>query len=127
MIFKLRKKSLANLQGVNPELVQFIKSLEGRMCPVDFCITEGLRTKERQKELFDAGKSKTMNSKHLTGNAIDICIILPRCRNVWDKKEFPERKKCIDWIKGEAIRQNVITKLRFGADWGRDWPHIEML
>jgi peptidoglycan L-alanyl-D-glutamate endopeptidase CwlK len=44
--------------------------------PLDFSITEGLRTKERQKELFSAGKSQTMNSRHLTGKAVDIAVII---------------------------------------------------
>ncbi|EMQ3414369.1 hypothetical protein WE666_005403, partial [Escherichia coli O117:H42] len=33
---------------------------------VDFGITEGLRSKYRQKQLVAEGKSQTMNSRHLT-------------------------------------------------------------
>jgi len=40
--------------------------------PVDFGVAEGRRTQERQAELFKAGKSKTMNSRHITGHAVDL-------------------------------------------------------
>ena len=38
----------------------------------DFTVIEGVRTKERQKELLYKGVSKTMNSRHITGHAVDI-------------------------------------------------------
>ena len=41
-----------------------------------FCDTaasqDGLRSEEEQQKLFDAGKSQTMKSKHLTGDAVDL-------------------------------------------------------
>ena len=37
-------------------------------------ITEGLRTLERQRQLVAAGKSKTMNSYHLNGRAVDVYV-----------------------------------------------------
>ncbi|WP_350357189.1 M15 family peptidase, partial [Escherichia coli] len=43
-----------------------------QLTEVDFGITEGLRTKERQKQLVAEGKSQTMNSRHLTGDAVDV-------------------------------------------------------
>ena len=39
---------------------------------MDFTVLEGLRTLERQKQLFAAGKSKTLNSRHITGHAVDL-------------------------------------------------------
>lgn len=39
---------------------------------VDFGITEGLRTQERQKQLYVESKSQTMYSRHLTGDADDV-------------------------------------------------------
>jgi len=41
----------------------------------DIIITCTLRTKVEQKELVAQKKSKTMNSKHLSGNAFDFLII----------------------------------------------------
>jgi peptidoglycan L-alanyl-D-glutamate endopeptidase CwlK len=49
---------------------------------VDFVVTEGLRTVERQRELVDAGASRTMNSRHITGHAIDVVAWVGGVR--WD-------------------------------------------
>jgi peptidoglycan L-alanyl-D-glutamate endopeptidase CwlK len=38
----------------------------------DFTVFEGLRTLERQRELVQSGASRTLNSKHLTGDAVDL-------------------------------------------------------
>lgn len=69
--FVLGERSLKNLQGVNPNLVKVVKrAIE--ISPVDFAVIEGVRTKARQAELVKKGASKTMNSRHLTGHAVDI-------------------------------------------------------
>ncbi|AYO86093.1 M15 family peptidase [Methylobacterium brachiatum] len=39
---------------------------------IKFHIHEGVRTMERQKEMVERGWSKTLNSKHLTGRAVDL-------------------------------------------------------
>lgn len=69
--FKFSQRSENNLKGVKPQLVVVVrKALESSS--VDFGITEGLRTKERQKQLVAEGKSQTMSSPHLTGEAVDV-------------------------------------------------------
>lgn len=69
--FSLSRSSLAKLGGVHPDLVKVVKrAIE--TTKIDFGITEGLRSVNRQKELFAAGKSKTMLSRHLTGHAVDV-------------------------------------------------------
>ena len=69
--FKFSSRSEKNLQGVNPELVKVTRrALE--ISEVDFGITEGLRSRYRQKQLVATGKSQTMNSRHLTGHAVDV-------------------------------------------------------
>ena len=70
-MFEFSERSLRNLEGVNPKLQQLAKEAL-QESKVDFLIIEGLRTKERQKELVAKGLSKTMKSKHITGHAIDI-------------------------------------------------------
>ena len=74
------KKSRAMLEQVHPDLQ---KVMEEAIKIIDFSITEGARTKEKQLEYFKAGKSKTLNSKHLPkycaeygrnySCAIDVC------------------------------------------------------
>lgn len=71
MPFTLSSRSLSKLEGVDPTLVAVVKrAIE--LTKVDFGVTEGLRTVERQKELVAAGKSQTMASKHLEGRAVDL-------------------------------------------------------
>lgn len=69
--FKFSQRSENNLQGVHPDLVKLVRhALE--VSSVDFGITEGLRTAERQKEMVAGGHSQTLNSRHLTGHAVDV-------------------------------------------------------
>ena len=64
MGFKLSNRSLDRLEGVHPDLVAVVKrAIE--LTTVDFGVTCGTRSIETQKELVAAGKSQTMNSKHL--------------------------------------------------------------
>lgn len=71
MSFKLSQRSLDKLEGVYPTLVKVVKrAIE--TTTVDFGVTEGLRTVDRQRELVAAGKSQTMASKHLSGHAVDL-------------------------------------------------------
>ncbi len=69
--FKLSKRSLGRLEGVDADLVAVVKrAIE--ITTVDFGVTEGMRSIETQRKYVAAGKSQTMNSKHLTGDAVDV-------------------------------------------------------
>jgi peptidoglycan L-alanyl-D-glutamate endopeptidase CwlK len=70
-MFKLSQRSLDKLNGVDPKLVAVVKRAI-QLSTVDFGVTEGLRTLETQKKYVAAGKSQTMKSKHLDGNAVDL-------------------------------------------------------
>lgn len=70
-LFKFSKRSLDALQGVRPEMI-LVASRALAYSTVDFAITEGLRSKARQAQLFQEGASRTLNSKHLTGHAVDV-------------------------------------------------------
>lgn len=73
--FVLGERSLKNLHGVNADLVKVVKRAI-QISSVDFAVIEGVRTKARQAELVKKGASKTMNSRHLTGHAVDIVPII---------------------------------------------------
>ncbi|MCX9047023.1 M15 family metallopeptidase [Citrobacter portucalensis] len=125
--FRFTQRSEGNLNGVNPNLVKVIRrALE--LTPVDFIVIEGLRTQARQKELVATGKSQTMNSRHLTGNAVDIIPV----NTTWNIEEF---KPLLKAVKQAADEQGL--KLRFGINWKNDpslpietrfidAPHIEI-
>jgi peptidoglycan L-alanyl-D-glutamate endopeptidase CwlK len=121
MTFALGQRSKDRLTGVHPDLVKVIEEAI-KESPLDFSITEGLRTKERQKELFDAGKSQTMNSRHITGKAVDIAVLLEG-KVTW---EFRHYQTAADHIK--KVAKELGIELVWGGDWQsfKDGPHFEL-
>lgn len=121
MAFILGSKSLKNLVGVDERLVRVVKhAIE--ITTVDFSVIEGLRTKKRQAELFAAGASKTMNSRHLTGHAVDLApYVNGRIR--WD---WPLFYPIADAMKQAA--QELCVPIKWGGDWVnfKDGPHFEL-
>lgn len=73
--FTLSAESLKRLEGVKPDLVKVVKrAIE--LTSVDFRVLEGVRSKARQAELLKKGATRTMNSRHLTGDAADLVAIV---------------------------------------------------
>lgn len=108
-MFKLSKKSLTNLVGVKEPLVKVVqRAIE--LTSIDFVVIEGLRTVKRQQELVNQGASQTMNSKHITGNAVDLAAWLGTVR--W---ELPLYFKLADAMQQAAIELDV------GIKWGGAW------
>lgn len=69
--FLLSQRSLDRLAGVHPVLEQIVKGAIA-ISKTDFTVVEGVRSLAKQREYFNAGKSRTMNSRHLTGHAVDL-------------------------------------------------------
>lgn len=110
MSFKLGQKSLSNLKGVHPDLIKVVKrAIELTKC--DFTVTEGLRTKERQAQLLKEKKTTTMNSRHLTGHAVDLAAWVDNTIS-WDWKYY-------DQI-ADAMKQ-AASELNISIDWGGEW------
>lgn len=121
MTYAFGTKSADRLSQVHPDL-QKVFNEAIKDSPFDFSITEGLRTKERQKALFDEGKSQTMNSRHLTGKAVDIAVIKDG-EVTWDLKYY---RIVTDHIKSVAKKLDI--PIVCGIDWTSfvDGPHIEL-
>ena len=121
MGFKLSQRSLDKMIGVNPKLVEVVK-LAITKSPLDFSISEGLRTVERQKELVAQKKSQTMKSRHIVGEAVDICVLVDGKVN-WD---FENYRKVADVFKECAKELDV--KITWGGDWTsfKDGPHFQI-
>jgi len=111
-MFKLSNSSLSKLNGVNPLLVNLIKD-SIKITQVDFGVTYGLRTKELQAELVKAGKSRTMNSRHLTGHAVDLAAYIYNVLS-WDTKYYYEIARAIRLV---AIQHN--TPVVWGGVWDK--------
>ena len=118
MSFKLSSRSLGKLEGVDERLVAVVKSAIG-MTKTDFGVICGLRTIEEQRELVAKGASKTMKSKHIGGNAVDLMAYVGS-RGSWELNLYDD---LADAMKAAAIDLGV--PLRWGAAWHipdiRDW------
>lgn len=80
--FTLSRASLGKLGAVHPDLIRVVKrAIE--ITTVDFGITEGLRSVDKQKKMVAEGKSQTMLSRHLTGHAVDVAAYVDG-RASWD-------------------------------------------
>jgi len=118
----LNERSLKALVGVHPDLVAVTKRA-AELKPNGFVITEGVRSKERQRELVAKGLSKTMNSRHLVGLAVDFAPLLDDGSITW---KWPAFKPVADAFKAAA--KELSTPIVWGGDWKsfRDGPHIEL-
>lgn len=110
MGFKLGKRSLKNLKGVSPTMVAVVKRAI-QITNIDFGVTQGLRTEEEQKVLVASGASKTMKSKHLTGDAVDVVAYLGS-RVSWEITLYDD---IADAMKIAAKELGV--SIRWGAAW----------
>lgn len=118
---KLNERSEARLQGVNADLVRVVRRA-AEITDLDFVVTEGLRTKERQVQLVAAGASRTMNSKHLVGRAVDLAAMVDG-EVRWD---WPLYHRLADVMKRAAAELGV--RIAWGGDWTtfKDGPHFEL-
>ena len=121
MAFAFGARSRARLTGVHPDLVRVVE-LALTYSPHDFTITEGLRSVARQRELKAAGASQTMNSRHITGHAIDFAVLVDG-KVRWD---WPLYGQVAVAFKRAAKELNV--PITWGGDWKslRDGPHVEL-
>ena len=121
MTYNFGAKSLEKLSTVHTDLQKLFKEAITNS-PYDFSITEGVRSLERQKELYDAKKSTTMNSRHLTGKAVDIAVFVDG-KLTWDIRAY---KAVAEHIKTIAKLMNI--PIVWGGDWKSfiDGPHFEL-
>lgn len=120
-MFTLGHRSKQRLKGVHPDLVKVVEHAI-QLTTVDFAVLEGLRTPERQKTLVEAGASQTLNSRHLTGHAVDLgAWVADEVR--WD---WPLYHKIAAAMK-EAAKQ-VDVPIEWGGDWRtfKDGPHFQL-
>ena len=108
------------LNGVHPDLCRVVYRA-AELTEFDITVAEGLRSKGRQQQMFEQGKSKTLNSKHLTGEAVDIYPLTDDHKAIaWGN--FPAM---INAVKQAAYELSVPVEC--GADWKmRDCPHIQL-
>lgn len=128
----LTPRDLLKLEGVNADLVRVVKHAAD-MIPLT--VIEGVRTRERQADLYAIGRTKpgkpvtwTLNSKHCDGLAVDIGPV---------PLDWTDRKAFLT-VAGAmfAAAQRVGVRLRWGGDFDgdgiigekneHDLPHFEL-
>ena len=138
-MFKLGTRSKQRLQGVDERLAGVVERAI-QVSEVDFTVIEGLRTKQRQAELYAQGRTKpgkivtwTMKSKHIDGLAVDLAPCNADGSIDWN-----------DWGKFKAVSDAMFqaaheleVNIRWGADWNQngkprekgesDSPHFELV
>lgn len=114
MGYRFSNRSLRRLEGVHPDLVKVMQTAI-RITKVDFTVLEGMRTLERQKELVARGASTTLNSRHLTGHAVDIAPYIDG-EVSW---HWPDYHELAPYIRAAAKHEGVE-----GLEWGGDWRNF---
>ena len=120
-MYRFGSRSKKKMAGVNPDLVGLAyRALS--LSPYDFGIIEGLRTLERQREYIAAGKSLTLHSRHIVGEAIDFAVWQHGAVS-W---EFDLYREVADAFKQAASEYGL--KITWGGDWTNflDGPHIQL-
>jgi peptidoglycan L-alanyl-D-glutamate endopeptidase CwlK len=107
----LNARSEERLKRVHPDLQRVVRRA-AELAGNQFIITEGVRTLDRQRELKAAGASKTLNSRHLTGHAVDVAVLVDG-EVRWDWPLYEQLAKTV---------KRAARELRVPITWGGDWP-----
>lgn len=110
MAFVLGRRSKQKLVGVHPHLVAVVERAI-TITKVDFAVTDGVRTEAEQRRLVEIGASKTMNSRHLNGFAVDLVPYInggPR----WEWEPI--------YIVADAVRR-AAREEKVNIRWGGCW------
>ncbi len=109
------------LVGVHSDLINVL-ALAYQKSPVKFKVIEGLRTKERQRKLVEAGASKTMKSRHLTGHAVDVAALVDG-EVRWEMNLYSKINLAV-----QEAAQDLGIPVEWGGAWKtfKDGPHFQL-
>jgi peptidoglycan L-alanyl-D-glutamate endopeptidase CwlK len=112
--FQFGAASERELTGVNAGLVR-VTRLALTYCSQDFCVYDGIRTYKEQQQHVKDGTSKTMESKHLQGLAVDL-VPWFNGKPTWDWNLIWPVAYAMDRAATELGLANRIT---WGGAWDR--------
>lgn len=127
-MFSLSNRSKKRREGIDPRLIE-ISDLAITLSAVDFGHPgdAGIRTAERQNELYNAGKSKCDGygnaSFHQTGLALDFYAFVEG-KASWNKYDLA--MVAAAFLQAASI---LGYKLEWGGLWSgfKDYPHVQLL
>lgn len=127
MTYALGERSKERLEGVHPDIVAVVERAIA-ITKQDFFVGEGLRSVERQKKLVASGASRTMNSRHITGHAVDLHPHPYKGDNDGDgipnSDDYDAYEPIVVAMKQAADELGIV--MEHGFDWGWDGPHHEL-
>lgn len=144
MAYRLGAQSRARLAGVHPDLIGVVERAI-QLSTVDFSVLEGVRTPQRQRELYAQGRTKpgkvvtwTLTSNHFVnpktgyGHAVDL---IPFPVDWEGPTRFPKFDAIAKAMSAAAKERG--DRIRWGADWDMDGkprergetdsPHFELV
>lgn len=110
MSYRYGAKSEANLVGVHPDIVAVARRALV-LSPIDFAVHDGVRTLAEQMALVASGASKTLDSYHLTGDAVDL-VPYVNGKLRWEHPLCNQVARAVQLAAGELGVRLV---------WGRVW------
>jgi len=119
-MYSLSKRSMKELIGVHPILAfAVVRAIE--ITEQDFMVLDGLRTQAEQDKLVARGVSKTNNSYHLYGLAVDLVAYVDG-KPSWDTQYYD----AIAVAMKRVIEQYALP-IEWGYDlWSWDLPHFQI-
>lgn len=117
MSYQLSRKSISRMAGIHPDLDAVIR-LAIQLTPIDFGVSEGVRSIERQRELVQAKASRTMRSRHLPqephghAEAVDLYAYVAGAAR-WELALYEQI--------ADACRDAALS-LGVSITWGGSWP-----
>jgi len=123
--FKLGTHSRNELKGVHPDLVRVVEG-SIQVTDVDFSVHDGIRTEEEQREFVKRGVSRTMDSRHLTGHAVDLVPYI----NGQLRWEWAPIYRIAEAVR--RVSHEFGIPIRWGGMWDRRWdlakgdPEVEV-
>lgn len=128
MPFALSMQSNMKLSGVHIQLVRCVRrAAELIEHGNTFVVFEGVRPLEQQKAMVKLGHSKTLNSRHLTGHAVDLVPVADvdgdgDVEITWLQQFF---RPTVDAMK--KAKEELKLDVDWGFElWGWDMPHWQL-
>ena len=120
MSYRLGRRSMTELQGVHP-ILGFAVTEAIKITEQDFMLLDGVRTEKEQAKLVARGVSRTSNSYHLYGLAVDLVAYVDG-KPSWNKKYYA----AIAVAMKRVIKKHDLP-IEWGYDkWSWDMPHWQI-
>jgi peptidoglycan L-alanyl-D-glutamate endopeptidase CwlK len=119
--FKLSPRSSERLASVHKDLARIVRRAL-QLSTIDFSVLEGRRSLERQALLYASGATRTLNSRHLSGHAVDLGAWVGGAVR-WDWPLYETINQAMQW---------AATELGVPVEWGGNWknfkdgPHFQL-